>query len=187
MSDDPVRTVVNTDAGPLPFQDYFVRQRCAPAVTGFEFDGIEEALPNPALVSALDDKPAAIVIAPSNPFVSVAPILAVPGMRDMLHECGAPVVAVSPIVAGGAIKGPAAKMMNEMGMPASVVEIARHYQGFIDALIIDEADAAEAPAIAAMGMEAEAARTIMKDLADRIELARRTVELATRLNGGIKR
>ncbi|MCP4319626.1 MAG: 2-phospho-L-lactate transferase [Hyphomicrobiales bacterium] len=187
MCDQSVATMVDTAEGRLTFQHYFVREQCAPKVTGFAFVGIEKALPNPALISALRDNPAAIVIAPSNPFVSVAPILAVPGMRDALRESKAPIVAVSPIVGGEALKGPAAKMMAELGMPASAVEIARHYQGFIDGLVIDEKDAHHAPEIADMGMHVEVAQTVMNDLNDRVELAGRTVEFAARLSGGLER
>ncbi|MEX3007692.1 2-phospho-L-lactate transferase [Hoeflea sp. TYP-13] len=187
MCDQPVATMVDTPEGRLAFQHYFVRERCAPTVTGFEFEGIEKAQPNPAVVAALKENPAVIIIAPSNPFVSVAPILAVPELSNMLRKSGAPIVAVSPIVGGEALKGPAAKMMKELGMPASALEIARHYRGFIDGLVIDEMDAELAPAIADLGMEVEVAPTIMNDLNDRIELANRTVGFAARLSGGIER
>ncbi|MDA4848766.1 2-phospho-L-lactate transferase [Hoeflea poritis] len=187
MCDQPVATVVETADGPLEFQHYFVRERCAPQVTGFAFEGIEKARPNPALISALEDQPAVIVIAPSNPFVSVEPILAVPGMRTALRDCGAPIVAVSPIVGGQALKGPAAKMMAELGVPASAVEIARHYRGFIDGLIIDEKDAHHMREITDIGVPVEVAQTVMSDLNDRVELAGRTVDFAARLRGGIKR
>ncbi|MCP4047380.1 MAG: 2-phospho-L-lactate transferase [Gammaproteobacteria bacterium] len=187
MSDEPVSTMVKTPKGTLAFQHYFVRERCEPVVTGFDFKGIENAHPNPALKPLLAKKTDAIVIAPSNPFVSVDPILSVPGLRSMLRQCRAPIIAVSPIVGGDAIKGPAAKMMGEMGLKASALEIARHYRGFIDALVIDEKDADLAPAILAMGIKVCVAPTVMKDLDDRIELARITLELASRLNGRVAR
>ncbi len=187
MCDEPVSTMVKTPKGMLAFQHYFVRERCEPVVTGFDFKGIENAHPNPALIPLLANNTDAIVIAPSNPFVSVDPILSVPGLRGMLRQCRAPIIAVSPIVGGDAIKGPAAKMMGEMGLQSSALEIARHYQGFIDALVIDEKDANLAPAILAMGIEACVAPTVMKDLDDRIELAKITLELASRLNGGLAR
>ncbi|MCP4071225.1 MAG: 2-phospho-L-lactate transferase [Hyphomicrobiales bacterium] len=187
MSDEPVSTMVETPEGMLAFQHYFVREHCEPVVTGFDFKGIEDAKPNPALIPVLAYKTDAIIIAPSNPFVSVDPILSVPGLRDMLRQCGAPIIAVSPIVGGDAIKGPAAKMLVEMGLQSSALEIARHYQGFIDALVIDEKDADLAPAILAMGIEACVAPTVMKDLDDRIQLAKVTLELASRLNGGLAR
>ncbi len=187
MCDEPVATMVNTPQGRLAFQHYFVRERCAPQVTGFEFDGVDAARPAPALVEALAAGPEAIILAPSNPFVSVAPILAVPGMRTLLRGCGAPIVAVSPIVGGRALKGPAAKMMDELGMPASALEIARHYQNFIDGLVIDETDSDLAPAIQELGIGAHIAQAIMRDLDDRIDLARQTVDFAARLRGSIRR
>ena len=187
MSDEPVSTMVKTTKGLLAFQHYFVRDRCAPVVTGFHFKGIENAQPSPVLIDVLQNKADAIVIAPSNPFVSVDPILSVPGMREVLRQCSAPIIAVSPIVGGDAIKGPAAKMMQEMGLQSSALEIARHYQGFINALIIDEKDANLAPAILAMGIEACVAPTVMKNLDDRIELAKITLELASQIKGGILR
>lgn len=187
MCEQPVSTIVNTAGGPLAFQHYFVREQCAPQVSGFAFDGIDEACPNPAVTRALRENPAAIVIAPSNPYVSVAPILAVPGMRDQLRQCGAPIVAVSPIVGGQALKGPAAKMMVELGVPATALEIARHYKGFADGLVIDETDAHLGPEIASLGMQVEIVQTVMKNLTDRIDLAKRTVDFATRLSGEINR
>ncbi len=187
MCDQSVSTMVKTPDGLLPFQDYFVRDRCAPIVNGFLFEGIEAARPNPVLMSALTEEPSAIVIAPSNPYVSVDPILGIPDMRDLLRKSGAPIIAVSPIIGGQAIKGPAAKMMGELGLTASAVEIARHYKDFIDALIIDEEDSELAPAIAEMGIEVEVAPTLMKSLDDRIDLANLTLSVAARLNGGVER
>jgi LPPG:FO 2-phospho-L-lactate transferase len=187
MCDQPVATMVETPEGRLAFQHYFVRERCTPTVTGFVFEGVAAARPNPALVSALAENPAVILIAPSNPFVSVDPILAVPGLRDLLRKGRMPIIAVSPIVGGDAIKGPAAKMMKELGIGASALEIARHYRGFIDGLVIDERDAGLAPDIAELGMAVEVAPTIMHDLDDRIELANRTIDFAARLRGDIQR
>ena len=119
MSDQPVATHVDTPDGRLAFQHYFVRERCAPIVTGFDFEGIEAARPNPELVRQLEEGPEAIIIAPSNPYISVDPILGLPGLRAMLRACGAPIIAISPIVGGAAIKGPAAKMMTELGVEVS--------------------------------------------------------------------
>ena len=172
MCDEPVATMVETSQGRLSFQHYFVRERCGPKVTGFEFEGVDAARPNPAIVDAIDASPAAVLLAPSNPFVSVGPILAVPSMHTLLRNCGAPIVAVSPIVGGKALKGPAAKMMDELGLPASALEIAHHYRDFIDGLVIDETDAELAPAIEDLGISAQIAPTIMSDLDDRIDLAR---------------
>ena len=181
MSDDPVATIVETPDGPLPFQHYFVRERCAPVATGFAFAGLDAARPNPALIEALGRAPAAILIAPSNPYVSIDPILGLPGLRAAIKASGAPVVAVSPIVGGAAIKGPAAKMMGELGADVSALGIARHYAGLVDGLIVDEADAALVPAIEDLGIEAIAAPTLMTDLASRIALARVTADFAGRL------
>ena len=187
MCDQPIATMVDTAGGRLAFQHYFVREQCAPQVIGFAFEGMEDAQPNPVLASALGEKPAAIIVAPSNPYVSVAPILAVPGIRQRLRESGAPIVAVSPIIGGEALKGPAAKMMRELGIPASALEIARHYKGVIDGLVIDEKDAHLASDIEEMGMAVEVAQTIMTNLKDRIDLAGRTIEFAAGLSGGIVR
>ncbi|MCR9138693.1 MAG: 2-phospho-L-lactate transferase [Alphaproteobacteria bacterium] len=181
MCDQPVSTMVQTTDGPLAFQHYFVREQCAPTVTGFEFAGIDAALPNPVLMEALDDKPAAILIAPSNPYVSVDPILAVPGLRSALKQSKTPIIAVSPIIGGQAIKGPAAKMMAELGASVSTVEIARFYQGFVDGLIIDEIDRHLAAEVAAFGIEVRVAQTVMRSLDDRIALARLALSFADEL------
>jgi 2-phospho-L-lactate transferase len=134
--------------GILPFQRYFVEQRCAPRVKGFEFRGASDARPTRALREALEnDSVEAVVICPSNPFISIDPILAVPGMRAALTACRAPVVAVSPIIGGRAVKGPTAKMMAELGMPASAKAVAEHYHGLLDGFVLDEADGAEAEAL----------------------------------------
>jgi LPPG:FO 2-phospho-L-lactate transferase len=177
MSDDPVRTVVETDEGPLPFQHYFVRRRCEPKVSGFRFEGGERATPHPAFIAALQDA-GAVIVAPSNPYVSVDPILSLPGVRDAMARSAARVVAVSPIVGGQAIKGPAAKMMAELGIPASAEAVARHYRGLIDALVIDEADKAAKADIAALGMDVHVTQTVMRGLDDRIALAREVLSVA---------
>lgn len=187
MCDQNVATMVDTPDGALAFQHYFVRDRCAPTVTGFEFDGIEAARPAPALASALNGEVAAIIIAPSNPYVSVDPILTVPGLRQQLRHCNVPIVAVSPIVGGDAIKGPAAKMMRELGVEVSALEVARHYRDLVDGLIIDEVDGDLAPEIANLGLAVEIGPTVMRDLNDRIKLADLAVNFATRLEGGISR
>ena len=182
MCDGPVRTMVETEAGPLAFQDYFVRLRCAPAVTGFAFAGVERAGPSPEFRAALGDAGlAAILVCPSNPFVSIDPILAVPGLEALLRGRGVPIVAVSPIIGGAAVKGPAAKMMQELGLEVSALAVAEHYRGFIDALLIDQADAALAPRIESLGMAAPVAPTLMRTRADRRDLAARCLEIATAL------
>ena len=175
MSDDPVRTQVLTADGPLAFQHYFVRDRCVPVAKGFEFAGAEAATLNPAISW---QGVRAIVICPSNPFVSVDPILAVPGMREALAASGAPIVAVSPIVGGEAIKGPTAKMMRELGMPATTVAVAEHYKGLVTHFVVDAVDADAAPAVAALGMSVTVAQTVMRTLEDRIQLARTVLDFA---------
>lgn len=146
MADQPVRTVVRCAEGPLPFQRYFVERRCAPTVTGFVFDGAEAARPPDSAALAARELEA-VVICPSNPFISIDPILAVPGMRAALMACPAPVVAVSPIIGGRAVKGPTAKMMTELGIPTTSRSIAAHYHDLLDGFVLDQADAAEADAI----------------------------------------
>jgi LPPG:FO 2-phospho-L-lactate transferase len=179
MSDDPVRTMVDTDAGELPFQHYFVREQCRPRVRGFRFDGLDEAAPQPALLELLaDPELALVVICPSNPFVSVDPIIRLPGLADALAAARAPLVAVSPIVGGRALKGPAAKMLEELGLPVSAESVAAHYAGLVDTFVLDAADVTLAPVIAEQGMQVVSAPTIMNTLEDREQLARRVLELA---------
>lgn len=175
MSDDPVRTVVHCDEGTLPFQDYFVRRKCEPVVEGFTFDGADTARPSSGFAEALGD-PAlgGVVICPSNPFVSVAPILALPGVPRALAGAGVPIVAVSPIIGGAAVKGPAAKMMRELGLDASVLSIATHYAELIDRLVIDRADEASRARIEALGLRVDVRATLMKTLDDKVRLARDT-------------
>ncbi len=173
MSDDPVRTRVLTAEGPLAFQHYFVRDRCRPAVTGFEFDGVENARINPGIEELVTRGGlTAIVICPSNPFVSVDPILGVPGMRDLLKSAGVPIIAVSPIVGGRAIKGPTAKMMRELDIPASATAVARHYRDLITGFVLDERDADRQSEVANLGLATTVTQTVMSNLDDRIALAR---------------
>ena len=142
MSDQPVRTMVYTDDGILPFQRYFVQNRCQPRVTGFNFHGAGDAHPSlPLWEALLGESLEAVVICPSNPFISIDPILAVPGLRGAIADCGKPVVAVSPIIAGDAVKGPTAKMMAELGIPRSARAVAEHYEGLLTGFVLDEADA----------------------------------------------
>jgi LPPG:FO 2-phospho-L-lactate transferase len=179
MSDAPVRTVVETSEGPLPFQEYFVARRCAVPVTGFTFAGAAEARPTPEIAAALAATDLiAIVICPSNPFVSVDPILAVPTLKSALRRRGVPIVAVSPIIGGAAVKGPAAKMMRELRLDPSALAVAEHYAGFIDGMLIDEADAALAPRLEALGVAVRVAPTLMKTAEDRGAVARHALALA---------
>ncbi|MBT4488493.1 MAG: 2-phospho-L-lactate transferase [Rhodospirillaceae bacterium] len=179
MTDDPVRTMVQTADGPLAFQHYFVRDRCEPVVTGFDFTGINNARPQADFKAALSDPDLqAIVITPSNPFVSVDPILNLPGIRDTLRAVAAPVVAVSPIVAGLAIKGPAAKMMHELGMPTTALAVAEHYGELLDGFVLDHGDGDQANAVAALGVRPLVTKTVMESLEDRENLAREVLGLA---------
>jgi LPPG:FO 2-phospho-L-lactate transferase len=182
MSDQPVRTIVETAQGPLQFQHYFVRDRCAPVVTGFRFDGAGHAAPAPALEAALaDESLEMVVICPSNPFISIDPILAVPGVADALAASAVPVVAVSPIVGGKAIKGPTAKMLSELGLPTTAQAVAEHYQGLVQGFVLDRADADSENAVRATGCDVLVTNTVMNSLQDRVSLARDVVAFARTL------
>ncbi len=161
--------------GRCRFQQYFVAERCEPTVRGFRFDGAEKARISPHVADAFRHDAGAIVICPSNPFVSVDPILAVPGFLSLLRRLGAPIVAVSPIVGGAALKGPAAKMLTERGRECSALGIARHYQGLIDGIVIDQIDQDLAPSIHALGIAVSIEATVMKRPTRQDELARRTL------------
>ena len=177
MSDDAVATHVATDEGDLPFQRYFVERRCAPAVRSIRFEGAGSATPAPGVVEAIADPATrAILIAPSNPWLSIDPILAVPGIREALASASAPVVAVSPIVGGQAVKGPTAKLMGELGLSVTNASIASHYDGVIDGLLVDRSDDVTGLAVAH-----DAADTLMKTLDDRERVARAALALADRL------
>ncbi len=177
MSDESVRTTVHTDRGALAFQHYFVRDRCQPEVTGFEFQGLDAARPNPAILSCLDGVDG-IVICPSNPYVSVDPMLHLPGMRDALLAASAPVVAVSPIVGGAAIKGPTAKMMRELAIPNTAAAVAAHYGDLLDGFILDEQDKGLEDAL---GVPAIVTQTVMVTLQDRVNLARDVLAFVQKL------
>lgn len=182
MSDQVVSTVVETKSGDLPFQHYFVRDRCEHVVTGVRFEGADAAKPAPAIQAALDDPDlGAIVICPSNPFLSVDPVLAIPGMRDALKNHAAPVVAVSPIVGGRAIKGPTAKMMSELGMPTTSESVARHYGDLLDGFILDEIDPVDALKVDRLGVRTMMSKTVMRSLGDRAHLAEVALNFALEL------
>ena len=177
--DTAVRTFVHTPDGRLPFQHYFVRDRCEPAVTGFDFEGAGDARPCGVALEALADPSLrCVVVCPSNPFISIDPILAVPGMRDAVRAAGAPVIGVSPIVGGRAVKGPTAKMMRELGLDISNRGIERHYGDLVDAWIIDSADAADA---AGFDRPVRVAPTLMRSNTDKDALARTVLEFAAKL------
>jgi LPPG:FO 2-phospho-L-lactate transferase len=175
-TDDRLRTRLWTDVGWLDFQDYFVRLQCRPVVRELTFDGAEEARPHPELLAALhDERLRAVVICPSNPFISVEPILAVSGMRQALAACAAPVIAVSPIIGGRAIKGPTAKMMTELGITPSAAAVAKRYGDLLDGYVMDDEDAAEVPHVAP---KVTLARTLMTNLNEKEQLARVVLEAA---------
>jgi LPPG:FO 2-phospho-L-lactate transferase len=166
MADDPVRTTVHTPDGPLAFQHYFVRDRCKPTVTGFEFKGVKQATLNPEIQSTLKNLDG-VIICPSNPFVSIDPLLHIPGARNALLQAGVPIVAVSPIVGGTAIKGPTAKMMRELKVPASAEQVARHYGDLLTGLVLDEQDQS---LHGSLTTTTTVAQTVMVTLQDRVDL-----------------
>jgi LPPG:FO 2-phospho-L-lactate transferase len=179
MSDDPVSTRLLTDEGWLEFQDYFVHRQCRPRVERIEFRGAETARAQPAAVTALRREDLrAIVICPSNPFVSIEPMLALPAIRSALQTRRAPAIAVTPIIGGHAVKGPAAKMLAELGLEVSGVGVARRYSGLIDAFVLDHTDP---PAIPIQGMTVSHAPTLMQSAEDRKRLAHTVLELADAL------
>ena len=178
MSDDRVGTRLRTAEGWLDFQDYFVRRHCAPAVREITFAGMDQAQPHPDFLAALaDGNLRAVVICPSNPFISIDPILGLPGVREALRTCAAPVVAVSPIIGGKAVKGPTAKMMAELGLPVDAAAVARHYGDILDLYVADETDANE---IRDLRVPVTVARTLMQSIEDREALARVVLEAVGR-------
>jgi LPPG:FO 2-phospho-L-lactate transferase len=174
MSDAPARTRVCTSGGWLDFQRYFVEQQCRPEVTGVECNGA--AAPLPHFVAAISDPELrAIVICPSNPFISIEPILTLPGIRQALRTSAAPIVAVAPIIGGEAVKGPTAKMMRELGMEVSAETVAERYADFLDGYILDHRDAS---LVAKLRIPAVATNALMVSLADREQLAKTVLSLA---------
>ena len=181
MTDAPVHMRVRTRDGWLAFQRYFVEQQCRPEVLGFSFEGAATASPHPDFLAALKN-PAlrAVVICPSNPLISIDPILALSGVRQALRDCAAPVIAVSPVIGGKAVKGPTAKMLHELGLEVSAAEVARHYQEFLDGYVIDDADAGM---VKALSIPTVVAKTLMLSLADRERVATTALAMADRLSG----
>jgi LPPG:FO 2-phospho-L-lactate transferase len=176
MSDDPVRSIIATDRGDLAFQDYFVRYQCAPRFQAIRFEGAEQARPADAILTAFDD-PAleAIILCPSNPLLSIAPILSVPGMRERIAARRVPCVALSPFIAGQAVKGPAAKIMGELGLPTTPATVAHHYDGLIDGLVVESGDAQE------LGIVLHETDILMRDTDDQQRLAREVLAFARTL------
>jgi LPPG:FO 2-phospho-L-lactate transferase len=173
MSDEPVATMLETDLGILPFQNYFVEHRCAPMLRSIKFEGAQQSKPAEGVLSAIENADV-ILIAPSNPWLSVDPILAVPGIAKALLSAAAPVVAVSPIIGGEAVKGPTAKLMRELGIPVSNAGIAAHYGDLLDGFLINDGD--DPPPI-----PSATADTLMLTLEDRARVARAALALAESL------
>jgi LPPG:FO 2-phospho-L-lactate transferase len=180
MCDEPVATVVVTGGGELSFQEYFVRQRCKPRVTGFRFAGIERAAPCEAWFSSLGG---GLILCPSNPFISIDPILGLPGVRTRLQRRDFPAVAVSPVVDGDAVKGPLAKMLRELGHSCDPVVIARHYSDFLDGIVIDSRDERFAPTLRKAGLRVAVCETLMTDREASRKVARVTLGLLADCRG----
>ena len=182
MSDAAVRTMIDTDQGETSFQHYFVREQCQPAVRGIRFDGSGDAPLSRGFESALEDPALAVIlICPSNPFVSIAPILALPGAEERRRQHRAPVIAVSPIIAGKAIKGPTAKIMNELGLDLSALGVYQHYGDLLDGFVFDEQDRELIDEFPETG-RLHCCNTVMASVDDRIALARECLRFAASLN-----
>lgn len=177
MSDQPIQTHIQTPAGLIHFEEYMVKRRCEDEVQDVVFVGVDKARPAPGVLDAIKAADA-ILLAPSNPIVSIGSILAVPGIHDALHEAQGTVVAVSPIVGGAPIKGPADKLMRGLHLEVSALGVARHYRDFLDVMVIDTQDAALAGPIEDLGIPAVVTNTIMSDHAAKGELARIVLQAA---------
>jgi LPPG:FO 2-phospho-L-lactate transferase len=183
MSDQAVRTRVSTDRGPLDFQHYFVREQAAPEVIGLDYVGASDSFPSDEVLEVLRKTDlSAIIIAPSNPYLSIDPILAIPAIKEARRGTNAPVVAVSPIVHGIAIKGPTAKIMSELGLTASADNIARHYDELLDGFILDSTDGNMVAEIETSALKVTSCDTIMRSLEDKIRVANATLEFADSLS-----
>jgi LPPG:FO 2-phospho-L-lactate transferase len=180
MSDDPVSTVLETPEGRLEFQEYFVRRRQRDEVLAIELRGIQDAGPTERVLAAISGADA-IVLCPSNPVVSVGPILALPGMTEALASSSAPKVAVSPIVGGRALKGPADRMLASLGHEVSATGVARIYAGLVDGMVVDRTDEEERTRIEALGMRVLVTQSVMRDAEDRARLASETLEFSAGL------
>lgn len=179
MCDRPAATFLETDEGLLHFQEYLVKRRAEPKVQAIRFTGIESARPSEGVIAAIETA-SAIVICPSNPLISIGPILGVPGIRDALRHRRSDVLAVCPLVGGKSLKGPSDKMMVQLGHQASALGVAKLYADFVATFVIDPADEKEATAIEALGVRAVVRPTIMNTASQRIGLARAVVALAAR-------
>jgi LPPG:FO 2-phospho-L-lactate transferase len=176
MTDSPVPTLVHTDEGVLAFQEYFVRRKCEPVVKGFSFEGVELSQPAPGVMEALVSS-GAVILCPSNPFISIGPILAVPGIREAMRQAEATVVAVSPVVGGQAIKGPTAAMLAQLGHDVSAAGVAAMYADILDAFVLDTRDEALRSRVSDLGLAVRTAETIMNSAQARVDLARAVMEM----------
>ncbi len=176
MSDQPVRTIIETESGPIHFQEYLVKLRAKPVVCGISFEGADNAKPAPGVLEALE-KADGIVICPSNPLVSIGPILAVPGIFEALRKRRKDVVAVCPIVGGKSLKGPSDRMLKQLDLEASALGVAKLYQTIVGTIVIDTADAAHQPAIEAARVKAVVCPAVMRTPADKERLARAVLKL----------
>jgi LPPG:FO 2-phospho-L-lactate transferase len=176
MSDQPVRTRVLGPDGWLGFQEYFVREKAQVEVRAVEYAGAETAAPAPGVLDALAAA-RAVIVCPSNPVTSIGPILAVPGIADTLARSPATALAISPIVGGESVSGPAGRLMAALGLPVSPAGVARAYAPWLDALVFDEQDRRDTPEILALGVSPVTAKTIMAGRVDEVALARRVLEL----------
>ncbi len=175
MTDTHVPTTILTDEGAMHFQEYLVKHRAQPIVRGIRFENIEACVPAPHVIESIQTSKA-IIICPSNPLISIGPILSVPGIRQALVETNAVVVGVSPVVGGASLKGPTDRMLTDLGMEVSAVQVARLYADFLDVFIIDEVDSRLSPEIAALGIEVLSTKTVMSGPPEKVALARFIVD-----------
>ena len=179
MTDHQVRTIVEADSGDLSFQDYFVRDSCNHVVSGFRFDCADQAMPGPGILDELENPElGAIIVCPSNPYISIDPILAIPGIQRALVNASVPVIAISPIIGGEAVKGPTAKIMRELGIPVSSASIARHYSAFLNGIVVDSNDDLTQ---SSAGMAVLKVPTLMKTLEDKKFIAREAIKFADQI------
>ncbi len=183
MCDQPVPTMIETGQGRLHFQEYLVQRRAEPMVRAISFDGIERARPAPGVLEALEGA-RSIVICPSNPLISIGPILAVPGVREAMRKRRMRVVAVCPIVGGKSLKGPSDQMLAQLGHDVSALGVARMYQDICGTMVIDPIDSAQGPAIGSLGMEVVIHPTVMRTVEDKDRLARKVVQFAEKQKAG---
>lgn len=183
VTDDYLRTIIETESGKLRFQEYFVKHRWQPAIRAIHFEGVEQASATTQVLEAISQAEA-IILCPSNPFVSIEPLLVVKPMQDILQKTKAPLIAVSPIIGGKAIKGPAAKIFSELGQTPSAFAVAQRYQDILDGFLLDEQDAEQANRIADLGLHVAIANTLMIDAKSRLCVADAVLELAARVGIG---